>query len=355
MSDKRHDAPRPAQRFDMNGQSDRHHPQHPRPPRHFDPGTPAQALPDEDHTGEASDAAVTDSLARPRRRRWGLMILLGGSLVMGGVELGQGLYGATLGGDWSSGAWSALGLFALGLGGVAVVRELWRLARLRRHVQLRQRLADLDAHSPQRAASLADTLRRQLGLDDDHPHWQAFQQAHQPHHDGGEIRHLLSHHLLAPRDREARRLISRMSGDTAIMVAVSPLTLVDMTLVAWRNLALIDRIARLYGLELGYASRLRLFRAVLYNMAFAGASEMASEAGMEVLSMNLAGKLSARAGQGLGVGLLSARLGLRCVQLARPLPFEDGQSPRISDLRRELWQRLRRLESGENNNESRST
>lgn len=75
-----------------------------------------------------------------------------------------------------------------------------------------------------------------------------------------------------------------MSGETAIMVAISPLTLVDMALVAWRSLAMVDRLCRLYGLELGYASRLRLFRNVLHNMAFAGASELATDASMDMLA-----------------------------------------------------------------------
>ena len=110
-------------------------------------------------------------------------------------------------------------------------------------------------------------------------------------------------------------------------------------------LQMLERIAALYGLELGYASRLKLFRQVLANLAFAGASEIASEASMELFSMNLASKLSVRAGQGLGVGLLSARLGLRALRLTRPLPFADAEAPRIADLRSELWQRLRRLET----------
>lgn len=344
MSNARHDDPRPGRRFHLDDEDERDTPiRDPRPTEIFDPELATRPLPDE-APEERTEAAIADSLTRPRKRRWGLMTLLGGGLTLGAVELGQLLYGSALGGDWSSGAWGLLGLLALGLGGSALVRELWRLRRLRRHTRLRERLESLDSATPRQARQLADTLRRQLGLDDDHPHWQGFVQAHQPHHDGRETRSLLAHHLLAPRDREARRLISRMSGDTAIMVAVSPLTLVDMALVAWRNLAMLDRLARLYGLELGYASRLRLFRAVLYNMAFAGASEMASEASMELLSMNLAGKLSTRAGQGLGVGLLSARLGLRTLRLTRPLPFAEDEAPRIADLRRELWQRLRRLE-----------
>jgi len=263
------------------------------------------------------------------------------------VEAGKTLYAAGLGGNWLAGAWSGLLLLALGLGGSALVRELWRLRRLRRHDRLRERLEALPAATYGEGQATAEALRRALALDDDHPHWQGFLAARQAHHDGHDIQLLLDHHLLAPRDREASRLISRMSGETAIMVAVSPLTLVDMALVAWRSLAMIDRLCRLYGLELSYPGRIRLLRSVLYHMAFAGATEMAGDAGMQMLSMNLAGRLSTRAAQGMGVGLLSARLGLRTQRLTRPLSFPEESRPRLGDLRRELWQQLRRLEAND--------
>jgi len=339
--------PRPGQRFTPEPPSARDAaepavPQDPRPAEPF--ATELASRPLADAPPDAGERALEASLARPRRRRWGLLALLGGSLGLGAVEAGGTLYAASLGGDWMAGAWSLLLLLALGLGGSALARELWRLRRLRRHEHLRQRLTALPEASAGEARATAEALRCALALDDDHPHWQGFVAARQAHHEGRDIALLLDHHLLAPRDREARRLISRMSGETAVMVAVSPLTLVDMALVAWRSLAMVDRLCRLYGLELGYAGRLRLLRAVLYQMAFAGATEMAGDAGMEMLSMNLAGRLSTRAAQGLGVGLLSARLGLRTQRLTRPLPFPEQQAPRLGDLRRELWQQLRRLE-----------
>lgn len=293
----------------------------------------------------APDVPLDASLGKPRKRRWGLVTLLGGSVALGGLEVARQLYTAALGGDWLAGAWSVLGLLALGAAGAALLRELWRLRRLKRHTRLRERLATTQDTSSREAHALAERLRRQMRLGDDDPHWRAFQAAHQPHHDAQETRTLLAHHLLAPRDRQARRLVARMASETAVMVAVSPVTFLDMALMAWRNIGLIDRLAALYGLELGYASRLRLFRAVLYNMAFAGASEIASDASMDLLSMNVAGKLSTRAGQGLGAGLLTARLGLRTLRMTRPIPFDEGEAPRLADLRRELWQRLRRLEA----------
>ena len=58
--------------------------------------------------------------------------------------------------------------------------------------------------------------------------------------------------------------------------------------IAWRNLRLINRIATLYGIELGYFSRIRLFRLVLLNIAFAGASELVREVGMDWMSQDIA-------------------------------------------------------------------
>lgn len=284
------------------------------------------------------------SLSTPRKRRWGLMFALVGGATLGSVELATGIPDAVAQSQWMSMAWQLFGISLIGLSGLSLLKELGRLRRLKRHDRLRHDLAELPQRSTKQAQSMAEQLKRQLKLGDDDPHWQAFQRACQPHHSGEEIQTLLRYHLLAPRDREAQRLITRMSGETAIMVAISPLTLVDMALVAWRSLAMVDRLCRLYGLELGYASRLRLFRNVLHNMAFAGASELATDASMDMLSLDLAGRLSARAGQGLATGLLSARLGLRAQRLCRPVAFTDEEQPKLADLRQDLWRQIKRLD-----------
>ena len=293
----------------------------------------------------AEEKALPEArLGAPRKRRWGLMLALGGGAVLGTLELATGIPEAMAQSQWLTMAWQAFGIGLIGLGGLSLLKELGRLRRLKRHDRLRSDLAELPERSAKQAQQMAEQLKRQLKLADDDPHWQAFRGACQPHHSGEEIQTLLRYHLLAPRDREAQRLITRMSGETAIMVAVSPLTLVDMALVAWRSLAMVDRLCRLYGLELGYASRLRLFRHVLHNMAFAGASELATDASMDMLSLDLASRLSARAGQGLATGLLSARLGLRAQRLCRPVAFTAEEQPKLSDLRQDLWRQIKRLD-----------
>ncbi|MCQ8811714.1 DUF697 domain-containing protein, partial [Escherichia coli] len=39
---------------------------------------------------------------------------------------------------------------------------------------------------------------------------------------------------------------------------------------------------------------------------------------------------------GLGAGLLTARLGIKAMELCRPLPWLDYDTPRLGDFRRQL-------------------
>ncbi|MFS6802355.1 DUF697 domain-containing protein, partial [Edwardsiella tarda] len=48
------------------------------------------------------------------------------------------------------------------------------------------------------------------------------------------------------------------------------------------------------------------------------------------------------AAQGIGAGLLTARLGIKAMELCRPLPWLDDDRPRLGDFRRELLAQLRR-------------
>lgn len=99
---------------------------------------------------------------------------------------------------------------------------------------------------------------------------------------------------------------------------------------------MVDQLAKVYGVELGYWSRIKLFKAVLLNMALAGASELAVDASVDLFSMDLAGRLSARAGQGVGVGILTARLGIKAVGLLRPLPWHPDRQLKLSAVRKQV-------------------
>ena len=82
--------PRPGQRFTAEPAAKEQPEGHdPRPAEPFDADLPTQALPDSPDAAE--DAALAASLTPPRRRRWGLLALLGGALGLGSVEAGLAL------------------------------------------------------------------------------------------------------------------------------------------------------------------------------------------------------------------------------------------------------------------------
>lgn len=65
------------------------------------------------------------------------------------------------------------------------------------------------------------------------------------------------------------------------------------------------------------------------------------EVGMDWLSQDLAARLSARAAQGIGAGLLTARLGIKAMELCRPLPWLGDDKPKLGDFRRQLIGQLK--------------
>lgn len=79
----------------------------------------------------------------------------------------------------------------------------------------------------------------------------------------------------------------------------------------------------------------------MLNIAFAGASELIREVGMDWLSQDITARLSTRAAQGIGAGLLTARLGIKAMELCRPLPWLDGDKPRLGDFRTQLIGQLK--------------
>ena len=75
-------------------------------------------------------------------------------------------------------------------------------------------------------------------------------------------------------------------------------------------------------------------------MAAAGASEIAIDASMDLMSMDLAGKVSARAGQGLGVGILTARLGVKAMTLLRPIPWHPDRKVKLGAIRKQIVEKI---------------
>ena len=299
---------------------------------------------DADGEQEGQAEATVEAALRPKRSLWRIMVtagltLFGASVVAQGVQWTVNAWQTQ---DWAALGGCVAGALIVGAGVGSVATEWRRLWRLRQRAQERDEARTLmHSHGVGKARAFCEGLARQAGLDQSHPALQRWYAAIHETQSDREVVSLYAHLVQPVLDAQARREISRSAAESTLMIAVSPLALVDMGFIAWRNLRLINRIANLYGIELGYYSRLRLFRLVLINIAFAGASELVREIGMDWMSQDLAARLSARAAQGIGAGLLTARLGIKAMELCRPLPWIDNDKPRLGDFRRELVGQLK--------------
>ena len=304
----------------------------------------APAVLDETLPEEGQAEAVVESVLRPKRSLWRKMVtagltIFGISVVAQGVQWTMNAWQTQ---DWVALGGCAAGALIVGSGVGSVATEWRRLWRLRQRAQERDEAKELmQSHGVGKARAFCEKLAQQAGIDQAHPALQRWYAAIHETQNDREVVSLYAHLVQPVLDAQARREISRSAAESAMMIAVSPLALVDMAFIAWRNLRLINRIATLYGIELGYYSRLRLFKLVLLNIAFAGASELVREIGMDWMSQDLAARLSARAAQGIGAGLLTARLGIKAMELCRPLPWIDNDKPRLGDFRRELIGQLK--------------
>lgn len=142
-------------------------------------------------------------------------------------------------------------------------------------------------------------------------------------HSAEEVSRRLNAEFYQPLDLLARRLIRSESVGTGMLVATSPWVSVDLMLVVWRNIRMMQRVAICYGLPIGQLGRWRLARHVLRNIALAGGSEMAIGALSDSVLSGLMEKLAARIGQGIGIGLYSSRLGHFTLDLCRAVPLPD--------------------------------
>ncbi|OEF29220.1 YcjF family protein [Vibrio rumoiensis] len=299
----------------------------------FVPMTQAQQR--EDNEVNALEDDMVNIIRPKSKRRW---------WVASGVAAFTGLLGwqsvhnvvvAYQQGDWLSLGWTGLIAALASVGIVFTVKELWKLRRLRRQLNHQEEAFDLiQSHGTGKGVPFCENLAEQAGVTLEHVGFDRWKKTVNANHNDADVIELYDSMVIAQQDKQAKKLVATYSTEAAVLVAVSPLAIADMFLVAWRNFKMIDELGKVYGVELGYWSRIRLLKLVFINMAAAGASELIADVGMNVMSMNVAGKISTRAAQGIGVGMLTGQLGIKAMALLRPLPWHKDKAVRLSEIRK---------------------
>lgn len=232
--------------------------------------------------------------------------------------------------------WIALGLTALaGLALLVIsLRELFAIFRLEKIERIQKRAAEVLA-SDDRAEGKA-VVADMLSLARSIPRLAKSRAAMEGYSgdiiDGADFVRLAERELLSPLDAEARQLVSSAAKRVSLVTAISPRAAVDMLFVLFNTLFLIRKLATLYGGRPGVLGMFRLMRHVISHLALTGGMAVGDSLVQQVLGHGLAAKLSARLGEGVLNGLLTARLGIAAIEVTRPLPFAALPRPKLSDL-----------------------
>jgi putative membrane protein len=120
------------------------------------------------------------------------------------------------------------------------------------------------------------------------------------------------------------------------VTALSPRALIDIAFLLFAAIQLLRALSSLYGCRPGLFGFLRLMRAALLHLAVTGGLAAGDSLIQQFLGQGLAARVSARLGEGVLNGLMTARFGAAALAVCRPLPFIDQPAPRWSDLAAEI-------------------
>lgn len=275
--------------------------------------------------------------ASKRKGRWAGLLF---AAVSGLVVLGLGLAVDNLVRDlfaryhwlgWFGALLAALAALALS---ILIIRELIGIFRLRRvhriHTAALEASTSDDRDAARSVASELDALYR------NRPETARGRAALARHRseiiDGRDLIGLAETELLLPLDEIAHRMVLSSAKRVALVTAISPRALVDLLFVGAEVLRLIRRLATLYGGRPGTIGFFRLTRETISHLAITGGIAAGDSLIQQIVGHGVAARLSARLGEGVINGLLTARVGIAAIEVCRPLPFINGSPPRISDV-----------------------
>ncbi len=142
--------------------------------------------------------------------------------------------------------------------------------------------------------------------------------------------------LLAPLDTRATNAIAQAAKQVSAVTALSPRAIVDVAFVVYSAVRLLRRIAAIYGGRPGLLGFLRLARAAFAHLTVTGGMAVGEGMIQQMLGLGIAARVSAKLGEGVLNGMMTARFGLAALAVCRPLPFTREVPPTVNDVAGEL-------------------
>ncbi|RWO25064.1 TIGR01620 family protein [Mesorhizobium sp.] len=282
-------------------------------------------------------AAEPPPATAPRQRSISVSLFFGALGVL--VSLALGLWTDRLIRDLFARAewlgWLAAGMAVVALLALLVilVREFLAITRLAEVEKLQMRALDAIARDdPKAARAVVEELSAFVAAK---PETAAGRRAladlRDEIIDGGNLVRLAETEILGPLDARAKVMILEAAKRVSLVTAVSPRALVDVAYVVFEAGRLIRRLSELYGGRPGTLGFFRLARSVLAHLAVTGSIAVGDSFVQQIVGHGLAARLSAKLGEGVVNGMMTARIGIAAMETARPLPFSAARRPGMGD------------------------
>lgn len=291
---------------------------------------------------EPIDAVVPVAPTKPKRRfSWGSLFVAG---LSGFLALAAGVWVEnTIRALMSQNP--ALGYAALVCAAVATLALVVMLGRVLRDIlrerkveALRERaVAALAGGTPDEGRAIADELvALYKGRAQTARGRAALQEALPQLFTARDVLTVAERSLLAPLDALATAQIAQAARRVSLVTAVSPRALVDVVFVLVACARLLRSIAGIYAGRPGTLGLLRLARQVMNHLVLTGGMAAGDAVIQQVVGQGLAARLSAKLGEGVINGMLTARIGLAALAVCRPLPFVEAAAPTLTDVAGDL-------------------
>lgn len=234
-----------------------------------------------------------------------------------------------------------VGQIVLGLIGVVVfgvmvfvAREVFAMLRMRKVLAFRQRAKTLIETPDARAArDFVAELRDFYTRDAASAAGRAeVSRELNELHDPKTLLAIAERALIKAKDDAARHAISVAAQRVSMITALSPRAIIDVLFVLVQSIGLIRRLSTIYGGRAGGVGLLRLAAQVVSHLAVTGGMAVADSMVGQFLGAGIAARLSAKLGEGVLNGILTARVGIAAIDLCRPVPFVECEPVRLSEV-----------------------
>ena len=146
--------------------------------------------------------------------------------------------------------------------------------------------------------------------------------------DGRDLIDVAERALLRPLDDKAQGEIAAAAKRVSLVTAISPRAVLDVVFVVAQIVRLVRRIAEIYGGRPGLLGLIKLARSIGAHIAITGGMAVGDSLLQQLVGHGIASRISARMGEGVLNGLLTARVGLSALAVCRPAPFAVDKAAR---------------------------